>query len=45
MADKEHISLIVLSHGLWGVEGHMDYIRKRLINRYKNSIFVVNNKN
>ncbi|KAG1144980.1 hypothetical protein G6F37_006388 [Rhizopus arrhizus] len=42
MADKEQISLIVLSHGLWGVEGHMDYIRKRLINRYKNSIFVLN---
>lgn len=41
MTDKGPVSLVVLSHGLWGVKTHMNYIKKKLLERYKRSIIVV----
>ena len=41
MTESDSISLVVLSHGLWGNKGHMNYIKNQLIQRYKNSIYVV----
>ncbi|KAI9250759.1 putative serine esterase-domain-containing protein [Sporodiniella umbellata] len=38
---KNTISLLVLSHGLWGVKRHMSYIEKKLKEKYKDSAFVV----
>ncbi|CEI96077.1 hypothetical protein RMCBS344292_10247 [Rhizopus microsporus] len=42
MTESDSISLVVLSHGLWGNKGHMNYIKNQLIQRYKNSIYVLN---
>lgn len=41
MTDKGPVSLVVLSHGLWGVKTHMNYIKKKLLEKYKRSIIVV----
>ncbi|ORE18828.1 DUF676-domain-containing protein [Rhizopus microsporus] len=41
MTESDSISLVVLSHGLWGNKGHMNYIKNQLIQRYKNSIYVI----
>jgi hypothetical protein len=35
------IGLVVLSHGLWGVKGHMAFIEKELNNHYKGTVQVV----
>ncbi|KAG1303673.1 hypothetical protein G6F64_009871 [Rhizopus arrhizus] len=42
MTDKGPVSLVVLSHGLWGVKTHMNYIKKKLLEKYKRSIIVLN---
>ncbi|CAO3692259.1 unnamed protein product [Rhizopus stolonifer] len=42
MTKREPVSLVVLSHGLWGVKGHMDYIKNKLKDRYKDTILVLN---
>ncbi|KAF1798161.1 putative serine esterase-domain-containing protein [Mucor lusitanicus] len=42
MANTEDIALVVLSHGLWGVKGHMGFIEKKLIDKYGDKIHVLN---
>ncbi|KAI8991140.1 putative serine esterase-domain-containing protein [Mycotypha africana] len=36
------ISLIVLSHGLWGVKSHMSFIEKKLKEKYGNKAYILN---
>lgn len=38
---SKEVSLVVLSHGLWGVKSHMLYIEKKLQAEYGDSIYVV----
>lgn len=38
---SKEISLVVLSHGLWGVKKHMLYIEKKLEEKYGDSIYIV----
>ncbi|KAL7321091.1 hypothetical protein PS15m_000905 [Mucor circinelloides] len=42
MTNSEDIALVVLSHGLWGVKGHMEFIEKKLIDKYQDKIHVLN---
>ena len=42
MTNPEDIALIVLSHGLWGVKSHMDFIENKLKNKYQDKIHVLN---
>jgi hypothetical protein len=37
----QDISLVVLSHGLWGVKGHMSYIERELMKKYGETIHIV----
>jgi hypothetical protein len=41
MKNPEDIALIVLSHGLWGVKSHMNFIENKLKNKYQDKIHVV----
>ncbi|KAI8647706.1 putative serine esterase-domain-containing protein [Parasitella parasitica] len=42
MTDPKDIALVVLSHGLWGVKGHMEYIKNRLREKYNDRIHILN---
>jgi hypothetical protein len=44
MSDNQEISLVVLSHGLWGVKSHMGYIEDKLNEKYGESIFIVKSR-
>lgn len=44
MANTEDIALVVLSHGLWGVKGHMGFIEKKLIDKYGDKIHVASSR-
>lgn len=44
MTNSEDIALVVLSHGLWGVKGHMEFIEKKLIDKYQDKIHVASNQ-
>jgi hypothetical protein len=41
MTEAKDISLVVLSHGLWGVKSHMSYIEKKLVEKYGETIHIV----
>ncbi|KAI7898540.1 putative serine esterase-domain-containing protein [Cokeromyces recurvatus] len=41
--DKDTVSLVVLSHGLWGVKSHMSYIEKKLKEKYRDSSICILN--
>jgi hypothetical protein len=41
MIKTEDISLVVLSHGLWGVKSHMSYIEKELVEKYGETTHIV----
>lgn len=41
MTNSEDIALIVLSHGLWGVKSHMDFIENKLKDKYRDKIHIV----
>lgn len=41
MSKEQEISLIVLSHGLWGVKSHMGYIEKQLNEKYGDAVHIV----
>ncbi|KAI8349685.1 putative serine esterase-domain-containing protein [Blakeslea trispora] len=40
--ESRSISLVVLSHGLWGNKSHMSYIEKQIKAKYKNKVFILN---
>ncbi|KAI9472351.1 MAG: putative serine esterase-domain-containing protein [Benjaminiella poitrasii] len=40
-SEEEDISLAVLSHGLWGVKSHMDYIENQLKKKYKDKLEII----
>ncbi|CEP07008.1 hypothetical protein [Parasitella parasitica] len=42
MTSSENIALVVLSHGLWGVKGHMEYIENKLMEKYHDRIHILN---
>lgn len=42
MSKEQEISLIVLSHGLWGVKSHMGYIEKQLNEKYGDAVHILN---
>ncbi|KAI9328654.1 putative serine esterase-domain-containing protein [Pilaira anomala] len=42
MSNIQEISLIVLSHGLWGNKNHMGYIEKKLDEKYGDAIHILN---
>lgn len=44
MSNLQQISLIVLSHGLWGNKNHMGYIEKKLDEKYGDAIHIVRKK-
>lgn len=44
MSEEQEISLIVLSHGLWGVKSHMGYIEKQLNEKYGDAVHIVKYK-
>ncbi|KAG2193603.1 hypothetical protein INT47_012981 [Mucor saturninus] len=39
---SKEVSLVVLSHGLWGVKKHMLYIEQKLQAKYGDSIYILN---
>jgi hypothetical protein len=34
-------SLVVLSHGLWGVHGHMGFLEQEIRKEYKDNVHIV----
>lgn len=41
MPGVQNISLVVLSHGLWGNKNHMGYIENKLRDKYGDAIHIV----
>lgn len=41
MPGVQDISLVVLSHGLWGNKSHMGYIENKLQDKYGDAIHIV----